>query len=740
MFWLFIKSLFSNDALSKVYEQRKALLPSTETRNRLTVGTSLLLFATVMAFLLSMAWSRQSADSYLASRTNIIFAGERHNSWYMTRPMPKNCKYEADCYIYSQSLSMSRVRSTDFILDYPEGMRPSDYALVRFATQIDPDDFAQLRQFNTLTISLPRFLYRQAQVYIDGIYSSTHYDSDLISISFNPEQAFKIRSTVEIVLDVQRSQRTMFPSQIGKLESSMAFMTLGELRGYQNFIAANRAGRGDVIGQVARIVMAVFVLLLFLLVDGSPETLGLGVFLGFEAFAITLGYGWLPISDPTVLQHYAFQMGDLFRLYFFLQLARVADKRIGPWLLWGSLASLAYGYLRYWGNLNDIGGLHHLASIRDIAVGLIGTVVLTRSAFFLRNKNLPWRVIAVSVAALGAFEQVVDPMLEFARAYIDYSAIIPIIDIYQPLAAWLVAFSAFINISTMENRVKTLSEIESQAKDIQKEMELGKTVQKSFLTIPKIPDHLGFTAHHDAMLYVSGDSFFVNWNEASGRIAALINDATGHGVQAALKASGVSVIANSIWRAPNSQLSGHEAFVAYQTAVESFYRQLAVEADIVAFAGFDLATDTGKAVFYRVNFPFPFLIEPKSDHQSGEDSRKGDRYRVSMLPLSSGNHVELSLAAGTIIVLLSDGFIDTSRKSTDLQRYLRKHLNDASFVPTESNIKELILNCSLFKANQLNDDRTLVVFKYIRDHAAQSPTVVSEGRTTSNSGAHDAAS
>jgi hypothetical protein len=740
MFKLFLKSLISNDALSKVYEQRKSLLPSTETRNRLTVGTSLLLFGTVMAFLLSMAWSRQSPDSYLASRANIIFAGERHNSWYMTRPVAKNCKYEADCYIFSQSQSMTRVRNTDFILDYPEGMGPSDYALVRFATQVDPDDFAKLNKFNTLTISLPRFLYRQAQVYIDGIYTATHYDSDLISISFNPEQSFKLRTTVEIVLDVQRSQRTMFPDQIGKLESSMAFMTLGELRGYQNFIAANRAGRGDVIGQVARIVMAVFVLILFLLVDGSPETLGLGIFLGFEAFAITLGYGWLPISNPTVLQHYAFQMGDLFRLYFFLQLARVADKRIGPWLFWGSLTSIAYGYLRYWGNLNDVGGLHHIASIRDIIVGLIGTVVLTRSAIFLWNKNLPWRVIAVSVAALGAFEQVVDPALDFARAYIDYSSIIPIIDIYQPLAAWLVAFSAFINISTMENRVKTLSAIESQAKDIQKEMELGQTVQKSFLTLPSIPDHLGLTTHHDAMLYVSGDSFFVNWNETSGRIAALINDATGHGVQAALKASGVSVIANSIWRTPISPLVGYEAFVAYQSAVERFYRQLAVDADIVAFSGFDFDANTGKSVFFRVNFPFPFLIEPKSDHQSGEDSRKSDRYRVSMLPLSSGNHVELTLLPGTIIVLLSDGFIDTSRKSTDLQRYLRKHLNDPNFDPNESNIKELILKCSLFKTDQLSDDRTLLVFKYIRDHAAKSPAIEVGAGSSPEIGVRNAAS
>ena len=39
--------------------------------------------------------------------------------------------------------------------------------------------------------------------------------------------------------------------------------------------------------------MAVFVRVLFLVVDGSPESLGLGLFLGFEAFAISMSYRWI---------------------------------------------------------------------------------------------------------------------------------------------------------------------------------------------------------------------------------------------------------------------------------------------------------------------------------------------------------------------------------------------------------------------------------------------------------------
>jgi serine phosphatase RsbU (regulator of sigma subunit) len=680
------------------------------------MSTAATLFVAVMAFLLTMAWSRQSAESYLASRTNIIFAGERHNAWYMTEAVEKKCIYSADCYLYAQSLPMTRLKTTDFIMDFPKAVGPSDYALVRFATQVDPEDFKSLKDFKTLTITLPRFIYRQADVFLDGVFQSTSFDGDLISITFDPFASIRNRTSIEVVFDVQGSQRTMFPVTIGKLESSMAIMTLGELRRYQEFIATNRAGRGDTIGQVARIVMAVFVLILFLLVDGSPETLGLGVFLGFEAFAITLGYGWLPMSNPDLLRHYAFQMGDIFRLYFFLQLARMTDKRLGPWFFWGSVISIPYAYLRYWGALNDIGGMHYLSNARDFIVGGIGTLVCIRAAWFLRGKQLPWRVTALVVAALGAFEQVLDPALDFAQGFISYSSFVPITDIYQPLAAWLVAFSAFINISTMENRVRALSAMEAKAKDIQKEMELGQTVQKTFLTMPSIPDSLGLVAHHDPMLYVSGDTYFANWNEADGRMVFLINDATGHGVQAALKASGVNVIANSIWRHPSGRsLQGFEAFNSYHQSVERFYRQLAIEADIVAFAGMEFEPATGRAIFFRVNFPFPFLIEPKSEHLLGEESRRTDQYRITMLPLSSGHFVELTLKPGTVVVMMSDGFIDTSRKATDLQRYLRKHLNDPLFVVSEANIKELILKCSLFKAEQLTDDRTLIVFKYIKE-------------------------
>lgn len=98
---------------------------------------------------------------------------------------------------------------------------------------------------------------------------------------------------------------------------------------------------------MARIVMAVFVLVLFLFVDGSPESLGMALFLGFEGAALTTSFGWLPSNYDSFIVHYLSQMGHLFRLYFFLQLARFVDKRVAPWFWWGAAASIPYGLVRH---------------------------------------------------------------------------------------------------------------------------------------------------------------------------------------------------------------------------------------------------------------------------------------------------------------------------------------------------------------------------------------------------------
>jgi len=130
-------------------------------------------------------------------------------------------------------------------------------------------------------------------------------------------------------------------------------------------------------------------IVLFLFIDGSPEALGLSLFLGFEAVALMFSFQAFPIGNDHFIRHFLLQMGDVMRLYFYLQLARMIDKRIGPWLFWGAVLSVPYGFLREYGELHAWDWMGSIPMMRDFVVGTIGFVVCARAAYFLRNKALP---------------------------------------------------------------------------------------------------------------------------------------------------------------------------------------------------------------------------------------------------------------------------------------------------------------------------------------------------------------
>src|SRR5690606_10337609 len=141
---------------------------------------------------------------------------------------------------------------------------------------------------------------------------------------FRAEDIAQATTEIAVLFEVMPGQ-THLPllskPDLNRAERTLAVMTISEQRAFLEQLAVTKAGRGNFIGSIARIAMAVFVLALFLLIDGSPETLGLGLFLGFEAVAITLGYDWIPVTNNDFLKHFCYQMGDIFRVYFFLQIA-----------------------------------------------------------------------------------------------------------------------------------------------------------------------------------------------------------------------------------------------------------------------------------------------------------------------------------------------------------------------------------------------------------------------------------
>jgi len=424
--------------------------------------------------------------------------------------------------------------------------------------------------------------------------------------------------------------------------------------------------------------------------------------------------------------HYSYQMGDIMRLYFFLQLARMIDKKVTGWLIWGSLLSIPYGLLRVYAPEFDITWAQLIPRHRDTIIGVLGVIICVRAAWYLRNKQVPWRVAALCVAGVASFEQIIDPIGMALPEAIYYSrSFVATKDILQPLSAWLFALSAFINISTLETRVKTLTRIESKAHEIRREMELGQSVQQTFFKLPKLPPNLQLSCHNEAMLYVSGDTYFVDWNEQRQKLTFLINDVTGHGVQAALKASCVNVIANTIWIESNEH--GKENLIDYAHLVENFFRRNNQNPDVLAMGGCEFDPSTGSLRILRVNFPFPIVIEPKMDHHEGEESRRDDLWRVHLLPIEHKCVSHYQLHPGSLVLIASDGYLDGSRTTSTLLKYLRKHLGKSKEDVSLASVEHLIRNCPFFSQFADYDDRTFALFKWNTYQSKQHPDNAENG-------------
>jgi len=64
---------------------------------------------------------------------------------------------------------------------------------------------------------------------------------------------------------------------------------------------------------------------------------------------------------------------------------------------------------------------------------------------------------ALSVATVGCFEQLLEPLLLFVTVLKSSVALTTLRDVLQPIGAYLFAISAYINVSTLETRVKLLA-------------------------------------------------------------------------------------------------------------------------------------------------------------------------------------------------------------------------------------------------------------------------------------------
>lgn len=502
-------------------------------------------------------------------------------------------------------------------------------------------------------------------------------------------------------------------------------------RGYDDYLAYklkadNRTSRH--VGTIARVVLAIFALMLYLVIDSSPESKGLALFTGFEAFGLMFGNSglkhlWLPDYNYDFIQYFAYAMSDIFRLYFFLQIARVTSIKTRWWIIIGGIYSLMYAGVRYYDGINHIAWVRHTWAWRDMIIAAVGMMLCARVAFHLRGRGLPWRVAALLVASVAASAQLLHGLAQLWPDLTGMAFYSAVASSLHANSAYLFALSAFFNISTLENRVVQLSEERVEAATMEKELELGHAVQTAFMAMPKLPAAVRMACHSEAAAYISGDIYYVNNDEKSDTVTFLLNDITGHGVQAAMKAFSCCILARSLWEDPVQLADRRSRFdrrrdynrlIVYDRLVEKLISQSknGTEIPINAMLGAEYHVKTGKILVYRANYNFPLTIR----QEIGENGKFG--WQVKQLSVANRKLTEIDVAPGSFVCFISDGYVESSRAQLDYMQFMNASLRTAGNDVDAELVKELTRQWSDRRTNYaFRDDRTIVVFERVAEKA-----------------------
>lgn len=729
---LLFRSLYSPAALRRLYTRRQASHPTYGNRTAVSSTVAFTLLGLLGFFLIKQSWSFHKPDRYLNSHAQMIYLPEVNVPWISSGFMTKNCTTERDCYRFQQNrinFGEGRPLSLATTIKTPEQFAPGQENSFVTLMQVNPDPnlWGSLSGHNTLVMSFPEMRYHRADVYVENEHVGTFFDGRRIYAPFEAKKFAARAPHFQVMIEATEANATVYEPKNARPDLGLFVTTQADFESFQDFLAIERTHKENNVGWIFKVALAVFALVLFLAVDGSPESLGLALFMGFEAFGKSLELGWLQSGNEQFLSHFAAQMGDIFRLYFFLQLSRLITKNVLPWLAWGTAIAFPYGMLQHTAPMIGWTGASNLPVLEDIIVGSIGIIVCLRSAWFIKGRGLLWRQGALLLGAIAAFEQASIPILHFIPSLAANDAVVGFADVLQPYAAYCFTICTLLNISTLENRVRHLSKAKAKNESMERDVELGKTLQRTFLDIPKLPSEFSVACHHEAARGVSGDTYFVNANPKNGKLVFLMNDVSGQGIQAALKANACQVIAQSMWqRQTTSENSSKNLSLLsdYESSIANYMRHMHKSDDLTAMAGGEFDPKTGILSLYRANFTFPILITPQIDLKHSED-HLGEVWAAKVLTLKNRQLTQMKIPRGSFVLLLSDGYLKSSRQQFHFIQHIRRALANKDGSLTATTLTSIILRYNAFEPSKFQqDDRTLLVFQWVDSKASltqQSP-------------------
>lgn len=685
-----------------IFDYNEQLAP----RNKNTIGLVIasILLLLMAAFVVFIGLQRQFADAYLATNMSIKSFDNNHQEWRVTSARESECPDKRDCYDYLKQKPF-RVHSYQELTKPWSDIQPdpSNKEPVHILIQTTIEESAWKSLYNLgqrrLIIGLPSAWYEKASVYVNEDLVGKFVDDSHIGAPVDLNQVPQ-----NLIVDVVYRKEYLHLGVFDAAEDYPLLVTSPvNYRAFNRILVMQSAQRGNWLSNLSFIVMAIFFLLLYLLVDRSPEVLGLALYVGLDAFARSLSYDWLPILYTAQIADMADSAAQIMRLYFMVQLCRIGSSRVGPWLNVALVYSIAVSFGSWvnvfgWPIVKD--RVYEINAWCALIVAVTGILLTGLTIFKIRDSNQIWRKWALLIAMFSccfyaaSYLNHIVPELQNSLTFLKMRSIL------IPLSVFLLASSAFVNISTLENRVRILSNVKTKNDEIKKELELGRIVQSAYMKLPELPTYVDLACYFEAAFYVSGDAYFVHWDESTGRLAVIVGDMTGHGVQAALKASTLQVIAQTIF-SDNMRRAGElgARFVIYEQALRSFLSDSWKEGDLPTFLGIEIELSTGKVVSHRCNFPFPMIVE------QGEDGRwLASVWADQTLTLHSKRSDRKMF-----FVSASDGVISGSKMFHKVARDLENKLNGAKLVSAEL-IKQEILDCLKHAGADSNDDRTMVVF------------------------------
>ncbi|MCX6119799.1 MAG: hypothetical protein NT027_19865, partial [Proteobacteria bacterium] len=94
-------------------------------------------------------------------------------------------------------------------------------------------------------------------------------------------------------------------------------------------------------------------------------------------------------------------LSDVFKLYFAMQIARVSRKHILPWFILGVIISSIFGLLVSTVSSSEKELVAFLFTFKNTMVGLFAAWLCFRVGFAIIPEKIPWRVLALFLAAVG---------------------------------------------------------------------------------------------------------------------------------------------------------------------------------------------------------------------------------------------------------------------------------------------------------------------------------------------------